>query len=135
MALISWDNSLSVKVSEIDGQHKQLIKMINDLNDAMKARKGSEVLGKIITGLVDYAIQHFTLEEKYFEKFGYSAAVTHKMEHEKFIKRVAEFKGEFESGKLMLTIEVMDFLKDWLIKHIKGTDQKYSAFFNEHGLT
>ncbi len=36
MAFIEWSEALSVKVSEIDRQHKMLIKMINDLNDAMK---------------------------------------------------------------------------------------------------
>jgi hemerythrin len=44
MALIDWDASYSVQVDEIDQQHQKLIAMINELNEAMKQRKGKELL-------------------------------------------------------------------------------------------
>jgi hemerythrin len=59
MALITWNDSLSVKVAEIDEQHKKLIAMINELNDAMRLGKGKDVLGKIVNGLVTYTTTHF----------------------------------------------------------------------------
>jgi len=65
MALISWNDNLSVHVGEIDRQHQQLIKMINDLDDAMKQGKGKEVLGKIVKGLSDYTAYHFSTEERF----------------------------------------------------------------------
>jgi hemerythrin len=40
MALIQWNDGLSVNVVEIDRQHQKLIGMINDLNDAMRQGKG-----------------------------------------------------------------------------------------------
>ncbi len=134
MALIQWDNSLSVNVGEIDSQHQKLVKMINDLNDAMKQGKGKDALAKIINELFSYAGTHFATEEKYFDKFGYPSATTHKIEHSNFVKKVTEFKKGFESGQLALTIEVMNFLKDWLRGHIQETDKKYGPFFNEKGL-
>jgi hemerythrin len=134
MALIQWDNSFSVNVAEIDKQHQGLIGMINDLNEAMRQGKSKEVLGKIIEGLVNYAVKHFETEEKYFDQFGYINSFSHKKEHADFTKKVAEFKSGFDSGKIMLSIEVMDFLSSWLQKHIKGTDMKYGPFFNEKGL-
>jgi len=135
MALITWSDELSVNVDRIDGQHRQLVIMINDLNDAMKAGKGQEILNTILEKMVGYAEEHFILEEYYFEKFGYSEAATHKSEHDQFVKKVVKFISGFDSGKPLLTLEVIDFLKDWLIDHIKGSDQKYSVCFNENGLT
>jgi hemerythrin len=134
MALIQWDTSLSVNVGEIDGQHRKLVKMINDLNDAMKQGKGKDALARIIDELFTYAGNHFATEEKYFDKFAYPAAASHKLEHANFVKKVAEFKNGFDSGQLALTIEVMNFLKDWLKGHIQGTDKKYGPFFNKNGL-
>jgi hemerythrin len=134
MALINWDDSLSVNVAEIDQQHKRLIGMINELNDAMRMGKGKDVLGKIINSLFTYTATHFKTEEKYFAQFGYPDTENHKKEHTAFVQKVSDFKDGFEKKKLSLTIEVMDFLSDWLKNHIKGTDKKYSQIFNEKGL-
>ena len=134
MALINWNDSLSVKVEEIDQQHKKLIAMINELNDAMRAGKGKDVLGKIVDSLISYTATHFKTEEKYFAQFGYPDTDNHKQEHVAFVKKVTDFKDGFEKKKLSLTIEVMDFLSDWLKNHIMGTDKKYTQFFNEKGL-
>jgi hemerythrin len=134
MALIKWDDSFSVKVAEIDRQHQKLISMINELNDAMKQGKGKDILGKIVNGLISYTATHFKTEENYFERFGYPDADQHKKEHIAFVQKVSDFKDGFEKGKLSLSIEVMNFLSDWLQNHIKGTDKKYSQFFNGKGL-
>lgn len=134
MALITWNESYSVNVAEIDRQHQKLIGMVNELNEAMKIGKGKEKVGKILSELVSYTVTHFKAEEKYFDQFGYPETDQHKKEHAAFIEKVTDFKSEFESRSLFLTIEVMNFLSDWLKNHIMGTDKKYSRFFNEKGL-
>ncbi len=135
MPLIIWENSLSVKVSEIDAQHKKLVELINSLHESMKARKANEALGEIIENLISYAIEHFRTEEKYFDEFGYLKAIQHKKEHKNFVNKVAAFKNDFDNGKMMLSMDIMDFLKDWLLNHIKKTDMAYSDFFVEKGLS
>lgn len=134
MAYLTWDDSYSVRVKEIDTQHKKLVEMINNLHDAMKQGKGKDVMTKVLKDLVDYAASHFATEEKYMTKFNYPQSSLHKSEHEKFVKQVLDFQNDFTAGKVAITLEVMNFLKDWLVKHILGTDKKYSSFFNEHGL-
>ena len=134
MALIEWKENFSVGVQEIDTQHKSLINMINELNDAMKNRKGKEALEKIIQNLVSYVEKHFSTEERYFDKFGYPNTMEHKKEHSDFVQKVLEFNEGFEKGKLGLSIDVMRFLSDWLKNHILGSDQKYVRFFAEKGL-
>ena len=134
MAFIKWDGSYSVGVAEIDAQHQKLVAMLNDLHDAMRQGKGKDALGKILSGMADYTVTHFATEEKYFEKFGYPDAKTHNQEHADFVKRVSEFKSEFEKGDISLTIPVMTFLKDWLMNHIKGSDKQYGPFLNAKGI-
>jgi hemerythrin len=132
--MIQWDESLSVNVAAIDLQHKKLVKMINELNDAMRAGKSKTVLGSIVDGLIGYVGVHFSTEEKYFAKFNYPETGLHIQDHKTFAVKVDDFAKKFQAGQLGLSIELMTFLSDWLGKHIKGTDKKYTACFNANGL-
>jgi hemerythrin len=134
MALFQWNENLSVHVAEIDGQHRKLIEMINDLHHAMQQGKGRAAMGRIIYGLMDYAATHFATEEKYFDQFGYPDAAVHKKEHSDFTKKAVDFRDKFERGDAGSSIELMNFLFDWLQNHIKRVDKKYGPFFNENGL-
>jgi hemerythrin len=135
MPLITWDDSYSVNVEEIDLQHKKLISLINDLDEGMKSGKSKNILESIISELINYTKYHFDTEEKFFKEFNYPEAQMHEKEHNEFVKQIAEFHEQYENGKTLLSVDLMMFLKKWLTEHIKGTDQKYSAFFNEHGLS
>lgn len=134
MAGIQWSPGYSVNVAEIDRQHQELFKMINDLNTAMTQGKGRAILGKIIDRMVSYAKMHFSTEETYFSKFGYPDSGKHRSEHAKFIKKIHDFKSQFEANKIGLSIDIMNFLTDWLKEHIRVSDKKYSSFFNQKGL-
>ena len=134
MSLIEWNETLHLNIGEIDTQHHKLVDMINELNDAMRAGKGKEIVGKILNGLIAYAASHFKTEEHYFEKLGYSGSVKHKSEHNNFVKKVTEFQQGYQSGRIGLTTQVMNFLGDWLQNHIKGSDKQYAPFFHEQGI-
>jgi len=134
MAIIEWNDRISVNVAEIDNQHKKLIDLINELDIAMKSRKANDVIEKILSGLADYAKTHFQTEENYFARLKYPDTQAHKNEHTAFIKKVTAFKKDFDAGKSLVSVEVLNFLSQWLWNHIKGSDKKYSAFFNEKGV-
>lgn len=134
MALIEWNESLSVGVKEVDVQHQKLIALINELNDGMKQGKGKDVLGGIISRLSQYTVTHFSYEERQFEKFGYTDAEAHVAEHKKFVAEIGTFEKDFKEGRLGVTLRVMSFLSDWLKNHIQKTDKKYAPTFNQNGL-
>lgn len=135
MALFVWNNNYSVGIKEIDGQHKVLIDMLNELYDAMQSGKSNDILGAIIYKLVHYTKTHFATEEKYFDKFGYPDTFAHKKEHEKFTQKVLAFKNDFDAGKVAMTVSITSFLKDWLASHIQGVDKKYGPFLNSKGIS
>ena len=134
MALFVWNDSYSVSVKIIDEQHKKLIDLINDLHDAMLEGKAKERAGAIIDELIKYTVIHFSTEEKYFDEFNYPETAEHKKIHKEFVDKVSNFKRDFENGKIMLSMEIMKFLMDWLSSHIKGTDKKYTSFLNKNGI-
>ncbi|CCH50359.1 bacteriohemerythrin [Pseudodesulfovibrio piezophilus] len=132
--MMQWTDDLSTNIREIDEQHIRLIDLINALHKAMSEGKGKGVLSSILDDLKDYTVFHFSNEESMFEEHGYPQTENHMKAHKMFVDKVISFEQKILSGKASVTLEVLDFLKDWLVKHIKGVDQQYSAFFNRKGI-
>ncbi|HWQ66923.1 MAG TPA: bacteriohemerythrin [Methanospirillum sp.] len=131
---MKWSDDLSLTINEIDSQHQRLIELINILHEAMLSKQGKEGVAQIIDELAAYTVYHFKTEEDYMQKFKYAGYYSHKREHEMFVEKVDTFQKAFDSGKLGLSLEVMNFLRDWVTNHIKGTDKQYSETFHKNGL-
>jgi hemerythrin len=132
--LFPWSDTYSVNIGIIDMQHKNLVSIINDLHQAMAAGHGKDQLGKILSNLIKYTQVHFKTEEKFMESHHYPEYESHKSEHDHLTKTVLDFQRKFQMNEIGLTIQVMEFLKDWLSKHILGCDKRYSPFLNAQGV-
>jgi hemerythrin len=135
MPYLQWSEELAVGVADVDAQHRWLVELVNALHAAMQQGKGKAMLGSTIDRLFDYTVAHFSTEEAYFERFGYPAAAAHRLQHQGFVAKVADFKQGFDEDRFMLSLEVMDFLSDWLVEHISTSDKAFGPFLNEHGVT
>ena len=134
MALINWSNMLSTGFAEQDKQHKKLIDLINQLNDAMQSGHSVAIMGNVLTELVDYTVLHFGYEEKLMSLHNYEDTLAHKAEHAKFVQTANDFKSKFECGNALITVEIMNFLRDWLVNHIMKTDIKLGQAFVKLGI-
>jgi len=134
MALLTWDDSYSVKVAKCDEDHRKLFSLLNTLHDAMKVGKGAEILQQVVAELSHYARFHFAREESLLEKTDYPALAPHRAQHVEFVNKVANFQQDLKAGNTGQSIAVANFLTDWLIKHIKHTDREYSAHLNANGV-
>lgn len=126
-AIFPWLEKYSVGIPQIDAQHQGLIRLINDLHAAMAAGQGKQVVGKILDDLVRYTEVHFRSEEDFMRQKAYSKLVAHQAIHKTLTAQVVDLRQKYASGKLMLTLEVMQFLKSWLADHIMGHDHQYAA--------
>lgn len=135
MSFFTWDEKYSVQVAEMDDQHKRLFEIIADLHQAMSQGKGNTVMADILKKLQDYTVTHFKKEEEYMQKFGYSGLAEQKKQHTLFIQKLSDYQISLSDKKLGLSIEVMTFLKDWLITHIQQVDTNYSETFHSHNLS
>ena len=124
--LVQWTDKLATGIRLIDDQHRVLCNLINDLYRAMSERETDAALGKIIASLKDYTIMHFSTEEQYFSHSGYPDVQAHEKIHRQFEAKVAAFEADFKSGKSKVSMDLLTFLKDWLINHIQKTDHQYA---------
>ena len=130
MAYLSWSDDLNTGIAVIDGQHRQIVVMINELHAAQQ--QGSrEVVAHVIEELVDYTTSHFAFEEAMLEEAGYVFTKAHKRVHELFIRRVDDYRSRFKQG-IDVTDELKELLGRWLFGHIRNDDQNYVAAVNEN---
>lgn len=131
---LEWDASFATGVSKYDEQHKVLFNMVNDLADAMQQKKSKEAVGRVLNGLADYTVNHFADEERSFAQTHYPEEAQHKALHKKLVDQVVELIGKFNAGEPLITQDVINFLQDWLINHIKGVDKSYGPHLNKSGI-
>ena len=69
-------------------------------------------------------------EEKYMIQYDYPETGAHKKEHVEFIKNVLDFETACFVSYAPYT-PMLDFLKEWLGKHVQDTDMKMGVFLKE----
>lgn len=134
MAHFEWKDQYSVGIPVIDEQHKKLVAMVNELYEAMSTGKGKDVLGKVLNDLIQYTKVHFQLEERLMQQHGYPEFAAHKAEHDTLTHQALDLSAKYVKGQAALTIQTGNFLRDWLAKHIQGTDKKYAPFLQAKGV-
>lgn len=122
-----WTTDLAVGYAHIDNDHKHLFELVNQLFNGMKAGQANAVLGGIIRELVDYTTTHFRREEDLMQQMRYADYVEHKRAHEQLIREVKALEMRFNGGSITLSLDVFNFLQDWLANHIKTHDRKLGA--------
>ena len=129
---VTWTKDLSVGISEIDNQHKELFVRLNSLYDAMKQRKGKAETAKVIKFLEDYVVSHFGAEEKYMDLYSYKSMGLHKAQHTGFIREFANIKKSLSSGEISTTtvIQTQKQITEWLTNHIGKTDKAFGEFLS-----
>jgi hemerythrin len=130
----AWSDAFGVGVKELDDQHRRLFSLVNGL---------SEIIGKTgkIEGheaekkeLLAFARVHFQTEEALMEAHDYSRSEVQRKEHGDLIARLERFAGEGERRARPRAQTAVDYLKDWLIRHVLLEDLRYRDFFKEKGL-
>lgn len=127
MELMEWNDRFKLGHGKIDSDHMKLVALINELTEAMLKRAGKEICGKVLDELVNYFKTHFAMEEQLMTVHHYGNTVAHQAEHAEFVAEVLDFKSRFEAGSVTLSISLLNFLREWLIKHILVTDKALVA--------
>ena len=131
---LEWDVSFSTGIGSFDNEHKALFRMVNDLHDAMQQKRSRKAVGQILNDLAEYTVNHFANEERAFSQTHYADEVAHKQLHKDLVAQVVDLIGKFSSGEAVLSQDIINFLQDWLINHIKGQDKKYGSYLQKNGI-
>lgn len=130
MSFISWTEKYSMNVKEIDEQHKHLFLLLSNLHDAVSEGAEQGTLSDILDELIDYTFYHFKTEEELLKKENYHDFENHKKGHDYLTGQVVELQNKFRHGSATISFEILDFLRNWLVKHTLGSDMKYAKYIS-----
>ncbi len=129
-----WKDSYSVGIESIDNQHKKLINLINQLQTAVDYSTGELFEREALDELVEYTVTHFHYEEEMMEEHQYPEFEAHRAKHDEMVGRVNRLLEEYPGNPDAVMAKAVGYLKNWLIKHINGTDKEYSEFLIGKGV-
>lgn len=125
MAHMQWKERYNINYKEVDAQHKRLLDILNHLMDLLESKRPPDEISVIFHRLCAYALDHFTLEERYLEASGYPGLPLQKEDHAFFVGKILDFNERYDPSDPGLLVETFDFLKTWYLGHILQTDMEY----------
>ncbi|WP_292460567.1 bacteriohemerythrin [Methanothermococcus sp.] len=138
MEIIKWTKDLESTVSAFNGEHKFLVKTINDIYNLLMNNKREEAKKLLVEKVVSYTDKHFKHEEEVMERYGYpeEELEKHKKIHRFFVRYVVDtLAPQIEKGGDKEFREALNFIIGWLIMHIKNMDVKgYGEWFKKKGI-
>ena len=125
--IVKWSSQYSLGLDEIDEQHKSLLDLINKIWQSIVDRSDQKATLNLVEELETYTLAHFAAEETFMRVTRYPDFDAHKKEHQNFVARIA---AEKKRAQLIgsLSLDLVHFLRDWLIDHILVSDKAYADF-------
>jgi hemerythrin len=127
---VRWTQDLSVDVKEVDAQHRELFRRINRFDSAIKKGRAKEEILGLLEFLDEYAVIHFSTEERYMLKYDYPKYRFHKSKHEWFKEELASIGTKLKKGGATPEVIILsnNLLITWFSNHIRTTDTSLGSY-------
>jgi len=123
MTLLAWDEKLSVGLQSIDAQHKALIESINELHLALMKGASREQMAPLLHNLLALARNHFGAEAAFLAKAAGADPSRQAAMDRNPAQGFNQYVARFERGEEAINLPLLQFLRDWLKKHIEQVDR------------
>jgi hemerythrin len=131
MELFQWKAEYDIGLPDIDAQHQTMVDMLNQLYTAKKTDQVHQVIEETLDRLLQYTRVHFADEEAAMNDVNYPYLSKQRREHLDMTDEVLKMRNRFMQGDEPATFELLNFMSEWLKKHITGSDRKFGEFMRE----
>jgi hemerythrin-like metal-binding protein len=119
---VHWDDELSVGIDVIDEHHRYLFDLTNDLFNVVSEKRGAQEVARVLKALDQYVQVHFRAEERMMAHYGYHSLDRQQLQHGRFEAQLRGFYEELHNSPLTAQFDVLVYLRQWLIHHIREED-------------
>lgn len=128
---IKFDQSHVLGVTEIDEQHRNLVRMVNKLNSEWRKGASQASLLDLFDSLVTATAEHFETEGRYMAQYAYPEQRMHEKEHALLVDEAMRLRKGLNDGGELLALQT---IKDWLINHILHSDSRLAKYLIGQGV-
>ena len=128
--MLNWAPSYDLGHAEIDAEHRFLLSLIVDLEEAeVKGAPKEELIAKIYE-ISKYAEFHFANEENIMTMVKFPDQSHHAHLHNKLMTEVTEKLIQFKQGKIEAN-EMFEFLLNWFALHTSHEDKELVNYIHK----
>ena len=122
MNLFVWTEALATGNPFIDGEHRELVRRVNAVLEAIALQQEDAGLDYCMLQLHDYAREHFSKEELEMRQVDYKLQREHQAAHDKLLQQLQEVHDGLVRGQGCAPMELYSFLTWWVKDHIRDWD-------------
>ncbi|MBI9111807.1 bacteriohemerythrin [Maridesulfovibrio ferrireducens] len=131
MAKIEWSESLSMGVAELDAHHKEILRIMSMLLDALNRGKDEDAITLLLSKLREYTLFHFAAEEAFMKQIEFPERRKHIARHVELKRKVKAFQYARFHHEELTSEDYKKFLSAWLLEHILDYDFKIIKYLQE----
>ncbi|MDH5639363.1 MAG: bacteriohemerythrin [Nitrospinota bacterium] len=128
---LDWGDKYKVGHQPFDNQHLAMVELIWRMTELAEKDGEKNAWLALLDELISLALEHFSEEEAELEKRGYSELLEHQDEHRNLLNELLEIRGRQEKEGSQPSLEVTEFLANWMAVHVGETDGRYRRLFNK----
>ncbi len=127
MSLLEFTQSEVTKFQQIDDEHKAIVEFANKLFRKYSKQKYDE-FNELLKVFISSGTKHFHTEEKYMLNNSYPNFYSHKIEHDRFTRKLIEYQEKLMDDPAVNGNVILNFIKDWFINHVAGKDKMLGEY-------
>jgi hemerythrin len=124
MSHLQWRDEFSVGIAEVDHEHRELIELINELQQDLQAGSDKRKIVRSLGEIYAQISAHFALEEKMMRTRRYPAYAEHKEDHETLLDDLRDIMDGVEDDGVFDEAQLNVDLNRWFSDHFRTHDAK-----------
>jgi len=129
--ILEWHDRYAVGVAAIDGQHREMLDLVNRLFAGLQAGGDRDEAVETLRELVRATEHNIATEERLMQEHGLALGHHHE-EHQRLLEAIWRFDLPLDAGGLASTAR---FLREWLLGHIDEDDRPFAEQLRSRGVS
>lgn len=133
MKLLDWKPAYSLGIPEIDFEHRELIREINEAYAHIEADSHPDAIEASLEEIYALIASHFALEERHMRQLGYAGFDSHKDDHEELLDEIRGLMDDYARDSEAGRVRLQERLADWFSVHFSTFDARLHKTLEGHG--